>query len=173
MWGQRSCRGHRGQKGHFHQKCYFSYRLLGMVLWLTHIHQLNTPYKSYQLKFRFGVIWGHRGQKVIFTKNDISTDYIVWSCDSCIFIYISLIPSIYIVRLKVNLGSFGGNRGQKVIFTKNAITCSYYIAWPQNWYMCISLRPFTYFVGSKVNLGSFGSQGLKYYFCLKCYNSPI
>ena len=86
-WGQRSRWGHWGQKGHFHQNCYFSYRLHGMVMWLMHIHQLDSLYKSYRFKKLSGVIWGHRGQKVIFTKIAISpTDYMVWSCDSCIFI---------------------------------------------------------------------------------------
>ena len=34
-----------------------------------HIDQLYTLYKSYGSKNSSGVIWGHRGQKVIFTKN--------------------------------------------------------------------------------------------------------
>ena len=86
-WGQRSRWGHWGQKGQNHQNCYFSYRLHGMVMWLMHIHQLDSLYKSYRFKKISGVIWGHRGQKVIFTKIAISpTDYMVWSCDSCIFI---------------------------------------------------------------------------------------
>ena len=52
-----------------------------------HINQLDTLYKSYGRKNSSGVIWGHRGQKVIFTKIAISpTDNMVWSCDSCILI---------------------------------------------------------------------------------------
>ena len=54
----------QGSKDHFHQKCYFSYILHFMVLWLMYIHQLDTPYKNYCLKFKFGAIWGHWGQKV-------------------------------------------------------------------------------------------------------------
>ena len=46
----------RGQKGHFHQKCYFSYRLHGMVLWLMHIHQLNTPLQKLSAQI---LIWGY------------------------------------------------------------------------------------------------------------------
>ena len=30
-------------------------------------------YKSYRIKKSYGVIWGHRGQKIIFTKNAISS----------------------------------------------------------------------------------------------------
>ena len=52
-----------------------------------HIRQLDTLYKSYGSRISAGVIWGHRGQKVIFTKNVVSPlDYMVWSWDSCIFI---------------------------------------------------------------------------------------
>ena len=50
-----------------------------MVMWLTYVHQLDTLYKSYQFKKLPRVIWGHRGQKFIFTKIVISpTDYMVW-----------------------------------------------------------------------------------------------
>ena len=81
--GQRSRRGHRGQKGHFRQNCYFSFRLHAMVMGLMHIDQLDTLYKSYGSRNSSGVIWGHRGQKVIFTKNAISPSYyMVRSCDS-------------------------------------------------------------------------------------------
>ena len=87
---QKITRGHlgsQGSKGHFHQKCYFSFRVHGMVMRLMHIDQLDTLYKSYRIKNSSWVTWGHRGQKVIFTKNAISpTDYMVWTCDSCIFI---------------------------------------------------------------------------------------
>ena len=52
-----------------------------------HIKQLDTLYKSYGFKNSSEVIWGHRGQKVIFTKNVISpSHYMVWSCDLCILI---------------------------------------------------------------------------------------
>ena len=37
-----------------------------MTIRLIHVHQLLTLYLSY------GVIWGHWGQKVIFTKQDIT-----------------------------------------------------------------------------------------------------
>ena len=51
------------------------------------IRQLHTFYKSYGSRNSPGVIWGHRGQKFIFTKNAVSpSDYMVWSGDLCIFI---------------------------------------------------------------------------------------
>ena len=60
-------------------KCYFSYKLYGIVMELMHIRQLDTLYKSYGSRNSAGVIWGHRGQKVIFTKNAVSPlDYMVW-----------------------------------------------------------------------------------------------
>ena len=39
-----------------------------MVMQLMHIDQLDTLYESYRIKNSSGVTWGHRGQKVIFTK---------------------------------------------------------------------------------------------------------
>ena len=36
------------------------------------IDQLDTLYKSYGSKNSLGVIWGHRGEKFIFTKNAIT-----------------------------------------------------------------------------------------------------
>ena len=40
-----------------------------------YINQLDTLYKSYRIKNSPGVTWGHRGQKVIFTKIAISPSY--------------------------------------------------------------------------------------------------
>ena len=58
-----------------------------MAMGLMHIDQLDTLYKSYWSRNSPGVTWGHRGQKVIFTKNAISpSDYVVWPWDSCILI---------------------------------------------------------------------------------------
>ena len=93
-------------KGHFHQKCYFSFKLNGMAMWLMYIHKLDTLYKSYGSRNSVGVIWSHRGQNVIFTKNAISpSDYMVWSYDLRIFI--SQIPSTKVMGLEIHLGSFG------------------------------------------------------------------
>ena len=79
---KKTTRGHLGSQGskvNFDQNCYFYYRLHGMVMWLIYIHQLDTLYKSYRFKKLPGVIWGHRGQKLILTKIVISpTDYMVW-----------------------------------------------------------------------------------------------
>ena len=71
-----------------------------------YMHQLDPLYKSYGSKNSPGVIWGHRGQKVIFTKNATSpTDYRVRSRDSCT--YIRLTPSTNVMGLKIHTGSFG------------------------------------------------------------------
>ena len=57
--------------------------LYSMTIRLIHVHQLETLYLCYGVKCQPGVIWGHRGQKVIFTKNAISPSYyMVRSCDS-------------------------------------------------------------------------------------------
>ena len=73
------------KKSFFYGKCYSSYMLHSRVTWLRYINKLETLYKTYWLKSRFWVIWGHRGQKFIFTKNaSPHTIYIVWSRDLCI-----------------------------------------------------------------------------------------
>ena len=66
----------------FYGKCFSSYMLHSRVTWLRYINNFETLYKTYWLKFRFWVIWGHMGQKFIFTKNASShTTCIVWSRD--------------------------------------------------------------------------------------------
>ena len=65
---------------------------------------LKTLYLCYGVKGQPGVIRGHRGQKVIFTKNAFSTDYMAWLCNSCIYIHkLETLNSIH--GVKVNLGS--------------------------------------------------------------------
>ena len=77
--------------------------LHSMTIRLIHVHQLETLYLCYGVKGQPGVIWGHRGQKVIFTKNATSTDYIAWLCNSCI--YIHKLETLYSIHgVKVNLG---------------------------------------------------------------------
>ena len=48
-----------------------SFILHSMTIRLIHVHQLEPLYLCYGVKCQSGVIWGHRGQKVIFTKNAI------------------------------------------------------------------------------------------------------
>ena len=43
-----------------------------MTIRLIHVHQLLTLYLSYGVKYQSRVIWGHGGQKVIFTKNAVT-----------------------------------------------------------------------------------------------------
>ena len=75
-----------------------------MTIRLINVHQLETLYLCYGVKGQPGVIWGHRGQKVIFTKNATSTDYMAWLCNSCI--YIHKLETLYSIHgVKVNLGS--------------------------------------------------------------------
>ena len=105
-WGQRSGWGHWGQKGHFHQKGIKSFKILSIDAWLMHMHKLDLLYKSYGPKNSSGVIWGHRGQKVIFTKKASSpSEYVAFTRDlrTCI----SLTPSTKVMVLKINPGSFG------------------------------------------------------------------
>ena len=63
--------GSQGSKGHFHQKCYFSFRVHGMVMRLMHINQLNTLYKRYWIKNSSGVTWVKRSfshKKMLFLQ---------------------------------------------------------------------------------------------------------
>ena len=54
-------------------------QIQGMVTWLMYMHMPDPFYKSYYFKNSPGVIWGHSGQKVIFTKNAITRPcYIAW-----------------------------------------------------------------------------------------------
>ena len=62
-YGQRSRRGHRGLKGHFHWKRFSSYKLRSMIVWHMYMIELETLYKSYAIRVWSKVIWGHRGQK--------------------------------------------------------------------------------------------------------------
>ena len=39
-----------------------------MTIRLLHVHQLDTLYLCYGVKCQSGVIWGHWGQKIIFTN---------------------------------------------------------------------------------------------------------
>ena len=78
--------------------------LHSMTIRLIHVHQLETLYLCYGVKGQPGVILGHRDQKVIFTKNATSTDYMAWLCNSCIYIHkLETLNSIH--GVKVNLGS--------------------------------------------------------------------
>ena len=105
LWVWKFTQGHlgsHGSKGYFHQKCYFSYRLHGMAMWLMHIHQLESyGYKNWP--------WGHlgsQGSKGHFHQNAITPlCYMAWPLDS--YMLINLRPSAYVMGSNFNLGSFG------------------------------------------------------------------
>ena len=46
--------------------------LHSMTVRLIHMYQLESVYLCYGVKCQSGVIWGHWGQKAIFTKNAIT-----------------------------------------------------------------------------------------------------
>ena len=81
---------------------------------LMHTHQLDTLYKSYGSRNSAGVIWGHRGQKVIFTKIAISPSYYM--------VYMGLMNIHQLDTLYKSYGSRNSPE-EKVNFIKNAITC--------------------------------------------------
>ena len=91
-------------------KCFFPFRLRGIVTWLMHTNHLDTLHKSYGPKKSPGVKWGHRGQNIVFAQNNVQnasppTDYVAWSRDSCT--WISITPSQKVMVLKNHKGSVG------------------------------------------------------------------
>ena len=80
--------------------------LHSMTMRLIHVDQLETFFLCYGVACQSGIIWGHWGQNVIFTKNALSpSEYIAFTCDLCICI--SLTPSTKVISLKIHPGSFG------------------------------------------------------------------
>ena len=96
-----------------------------MTIRLIHVHQLLTLYLSYGVKYQSRVLWGHGGQKVIFTKN-VSTpfNYVALT----LYICYNLTPLYQIYGYTKSPGVIWGHWGQKVIFTENVITCLCHIA---------------------------------------------
>ena len=135
-----------------------------MTIKVIHVYQLETLYYlCYWVKCQPWIIWGHRGQKVIFTKKASSPrEYVPLTCDLCICI--NLTPSTKVITLKKN---HPGSFGVRSFSLKNSISCPCCKAWPWNSYMCISLKPSTYIMGSGAKLESFGVTGNKRSFSLK------
>ena len=145
--------GVTGSKGQFHQKCYnssvlhnmcyvvmyqsgdtgvkrsFSLKyynlpmLHNMIIRLIHDDQLETLFLCYGVMYQSGVIWGHRGQKVILSKKaSTHSKYVTMTCDLCI----RLTPATKVIIFKIHSGSFG-SLGSKGHFTENAIDHQCYI----------------------------------------------
>ena len=131
-----------------------------MVMWLIYIDQLYTLYKSYGSRNSVEVIWGHWGQKVIFTKNAISpSHYMVMVIG---FMHIHQLDTLYkSYGSRNSSGVIWGHRGQKVIFTKNAISPTDYMPWSWDAYIFISYIPSTKVMGLEIQSGSFGVTGVK------------
>ena len=95
----------------FYGKCYSSYMLHSRVTWLKYIKKLETRYKTYRLKFRFGVIWGHRGQICNFHQKCFSS-YII-HCMLTSLMHINKLETLYSSYcLKFWYGVFWGLWGQ-------------------------------------------------------------
>ena len=69
--------GQRGQKSIFSPKRIKSTRFHGMFTILIHMIAYNALYKSYGSKNSSGVIWGHRGQKVIRIQKIFKKSYLL------------------------------------------------------------------------------------------------
>ena len=105
---------------------------------IIHNHKLETLYLMYGVKSQHGVIWGHRGQILIFTKNALSPlCNIAYPCNS--YIIISLRPSTYVMGSEVNLGSFGVT-GSNLDFHKIILSPLCCIGYPCNSYTDTGLK---------------------------------
>ena len=129
----------------FYGKCYSSYMLHSRVTWLRYINKLETLYKTYWLKSRSWVIWGHRGQKFIFTKMLLLIQYTLYG--HVTYAYKQAWDPLQNSLTQISIWGHLGSYGQKVISTKSDITRPCYIAWLQDSCICISLRPSTCVVG--------------------------
>ena len=81
---------------------------------LMHIRQQDTLYKSYGSRNSAGVIWGHRGQKVIFTKMFFS-----FRLHGMVvgLMHIHQLDTFYkVMGLEIHPGSFGVTGVKKVHF---------------------------------------------------------
>ena len=132
-----------------------------------HMHQFEILYLCYGVKCQTGVIWGHRGQKDIFTKNiSTQTDYVTLTHDLCMHYLDPLYKSYHI---KNSSGVIWDHKGQKVIFTKNVSTQTDYVALTHDLCICISLTPSTKVITLKIHPGSFGVTGVKRSFSPKMF----
>ena len=127
-WGQRSCRGHRGQKVNFLKNVSTPLNYVALTRGLYICYSLKPFYKSYGYRKSPGVIWGHRGQKVIFTKNaSTPLDYVALTRD--LYIWYSLATSTKVTGIENHLGSFEVTGVKRSFSQKNAIIRPCYTAW--------------------------------------------
>ena len=120
FWGQMSIwgpLGSLGSKGRFHLKCYNSTILHSMTIRLINVFQLETNYLFYGVKCQSGVNWGHRGQKVSFTKNVLTRPYYIHH-DHKTHTCSSAWDPLPMIWVKYKSGVIWGHRSQKVIFSK-------------------------------------------------------
>ena len=162
LWGQWSSWGHlgsQGSKGHFHQKWPYC-----QCIHVTHYDHVTHawalawyPYLCCGVKGQPGVIWGHWGQKVIFTQKCYFS-YILHGMVHVTHAYSSArYPLPMLWGQKIQPRVIWGHWGQRVIFTKNAhLFPLCYIAYPCNSCICISLRPSIALWGQRSAWGHFG-----------------
>ena len=88
-----------------------------------YIHHLDPVYKSYHFKKSPRVIWGHRGQKFIFTKKCYNSSKL--HIMNMRLIHLHQCKTLYLCyEVKCQSGVIWGHRGQKVIFTKKCSNSS-------------------------------------------------
>ena len=123
-----------------------------------HMHKLDPLYKSYGPKKSSGVIWGHWGQKFIFTKICYNSSMLHSMTIRLIHVY-QLLTLYLCYGVKCQSGVNWGHRVKNIFFTQNILTHPIYSVYSCNLCKLFSLRPSTTVMGSEFNLGSRGVIG--------------
>ena len=101
-----------------------------MTTRLLHRFKFETLYLFEGVKYQPRVIWGHRGEKVMFTKNAIEYYSSMLQGMAIRLIHVHKLETLYLCYgVKCQPGAIWGHSDQILIFTKNALTLlfSYYI----------------------------------------------
>ena len=137
-----------------------------MIIWLMYIDQLYTLYKSYRSSNSVGVIWGHWGQKVNFTKKSYFSHrlhaMVMW------LMYIDQLYALYkVMGLEIQPGSFGITEVKSLFLPKMLFPPTDYMLWSCDSSILINYIPSTKVIGLEIQPGSFGVTGVKRSFLTK------
>ena len=118
------------------------------------MHITLRPTIYFGVKGQFGVIWGHRGQNVIFAINAFIHPFL----HSMTIMLVHYLENLYLCcGVKGQTGVIWVT-GFKRSFLPKCYNLFMLHSMVMKSYMCISLRSFTYFTESKVYLGTVGGH---------------
>ena len=160
LWPRsRSPKGHRGQKGHFHEKSFNSPTLGSMMTRFKYMNKLETLYKSYTLKNHQRSFEVTRGQKVKNHEKSIIPPYKTawpWNYSICISVW----PSIYGMGQRSIRGHLR-SQGSKGHFNENVNKSTIQRSMTMKLMHMHQLNTLYLWCGSKVNQRSFEVTGSK------------